>query len=363
MKVLLLIDNFGPGGAQRQIVTLAKLFQQHKFDVEFLTYNKGDFFLPSVIELGIKVHHIETRTTIQRIIRVRKLIQKGSFDVVISFLETPNFLNCISAVGHHKWKVITCERSSKDSTFIGTKHRIYNFFQRFSDAIVCNSENAMNKWMSHYPNYSKKLHYIYNAVCLPEVTSEYTIKRDGRLHIVVAASCQFLKNPISVAQAVASLPSEIQSKICIEWYGVQSVTVGGSACYDRTIDVIEKNGIAESMMMLPPTNDMANVMNRADCVAIFSQLEGLPNAICEGMTIGKPIIMSKVSDYWQLVDDTNGLLCEWDSVDLIAQALSDMVEKSNDELLLMGRNSLERAYSLFNPEVIIDKWIQLIKVL
>ena len=99
MKILFFIDNLGSGGAQRQIVNLAILFQERGHQVSFLTYGKPDFFLNTLIKAQINVDCIISSGPIDRMIKVRKYIRTGTQDVVISFLETPNFLACLSAVG------------------------------------------------------------------------------------------------------------------------------------------------------------------------------------------------------------------------------------------------------------------------
>jgi glycosyltransferase involved in cell wall biosynthesis len=38
-------------------------------------------------------------------------------------------------------------------------------------------------------------------------------------------------------------------------------------------------------------------MYESDVVALVSKLEGLPNTVCEGMALGKPIIMTRVFRY------------------------------------------------------------------
>ena len=44
MKILLLIDSLGSGGAQRQMVTLAALLKQRGQEVSFLLYADDGFF-------------------------------------------------------------------------------------------------------------------------------------------------------------------------------------------------------------------------------------------------------------------------------------------------------------------------------
>lgn len=360
MKILCFIDSLGSGGAQRQMVTLAKLLKHKGYEISFLVYHREDFFKHYLEEEAIPIHYIIENRSLFRIIKIRKYIRKGGFDTVISFLETPNFLNCIAAIGGKSWKVVTSERSSKDSTFLSIKGKIFGWFQRFSDVLVCNSHNAKTMWEKYYPQYKDKLNVIYNPVILPEITSEYIPKRDGKLHIVVAASYQYLKNPIGLIKALTLLNEEERKKIKVNWYGRIEIIKGDSFAYHESLSIIKEYKLEEVIYLNEETKDIANKMNEADVVALFSELEGLPNAICEGMMIGKPIIMTKVSDYNSLIDSSNGFLCEWDDPKSIYYALQELIEISTNELIELGKQSISKANILFEENVVVKQWTQLI---
>ena len=46
MKIILFTDSLGAGGAQRQLVGLAKLLKDVGEDVSILTYHKDEFYAP-----------------------------------------------------------------------------------------------------------------------------------------------------------------------------------------------------------------------------------------------------------------------------------------------------------------------------
>lgn len=193
MKILCVIDSLGSGGAQRQIVTLSKLLNDKGYDVSVLCYTNEYFFSEYLEKDDIPIHWVNKSNYIERIFSVRRFIRRGNYDAVISFLDVPNFLNCFAAIGGKSWKVITSERSAKKEVLQSRQGRIFAWFQRFADAIVCNSNNAKEMWIEYYPKYKNKLEVIYNPVILPTISSKYISKRNGKLHIVVAASYQYLK--------------------------------------------------------------------------------------------------------------------------------------------------------------------------
>lgn len=360
MKLLLLIDNFGSGGAQRQIISLASLLKERGFNVEFLIYDKNDFFKPWVEQLGITIHEICLENLLKRLFTVRSHIRKNNYNVVISYMDTPNFLNCFAAIGGHNWKVITNERSCKESIFYNKKNRIYNWFQKWSDILICNSYKAKNMWEFHHPEYKDKLYCIYNPIILPDFNKQYQPLKGNKLHIVVAASFQSLKNSINLAKAVALLNNNQKNKLHIDWYGNRNVSLEGTSVYEKTLEIIQNNNLQSVLELHEPTSDITNKMNQADCVGLFSRLEGLPNTICEGMMLGKVIIMTRVSDYSNLVDESNGVLCEWDNIESIAEALANLLLLTKTEIAQMGEASYNKAKSLFDKDVIAKQWIKII---
>lgn len=359
MKILFLIDNLGSGGAQRQIVTLAALFHNRGHEILFLTYNEGDFFKKDIEKMNIPLKSLNSNSYLRRIFKVRKAIRTSGQDVVISFLETPNFLTCLASLGGREWKVITNERSSKLESFTSIKGKIYKWFERYSDQIITNSCNAANLWKQKYPKYKNKLSTIYNPILIEESNSKYKVRKNNKVHIVFAASYQENKNLIGLIEAINRINTSDRQKFIIEWYGRIEATVGNKYIYNLASKNIKEYGI-DNIKLHPETKGITKIMEQADYIGLVSKVEGLPNAICEGMMIGKPIIMSKVSDYSILVDNSNGFLCDPNDINSIKQAILNAINITDNSILAMGKSSKEKANKLFNKDKIVDKWFETI---
>lgn len=351
------LSSGGGGGAERQLVNTAVFFKQAGYHVEVVTYAHGDFYANILYEQNIMVHWKKENNYFKRLYLIRKLIRSGKFDAVISFLHSTNFINNFSAIGSKSWKVITGERSSKESTFKSIKGKFFAFFQKFSDNIVCNSDNARRMWIKYYPAYKNKLQVIYNGVMITTPKVDYVLRKDNRTKILIAASYQYLKNPFGLIEAVSLLSNDIKEKIKIEWYGMNKGS--RQRVYKEAQELLFKKGLEKTILLNPASDKIYNLMYSADVVALFSRVEGLPNVICEGMSLAKPIIMTRVSDYDTLVDKSNGFLCNWNEPESIASALTKVVELTNDELITLGRNSKLKAELLFSDNI--NKWIKLIE--
>lgn len=360
-KILFLSPNLSSGGAERQMVTIASLLKANGYTVEFLCYSKGDFYLNILEKQNIPVYWHIASNYFKRMLSIRRFIRHGNYDAVISFLETPNFLNNFSALGGKRWKVITGERSAQEKTFESLKNKVFCWFQRFSDVIVCNSENSKQMWMRHFPQYANKLNVIYNTVTLQPIVSRYVAKRDNKLHIVVAASYQYLKNPIGLMNALILMNVEERSKVRVDWYGKKEVLLGNTKAYDEAMELIERNQLESVIELHEDSKEIHDRMNEADVVALFSRVEGLPNVICEGMTLGKPILMTKISDYEILVDESNGFLCDWDKPESIKNMIVKVANLNVQQLFEKGQQSKLKAMRLFQTEIILKSWIKLLK--
>lgn len=359
-KILFLSGSLSAGGSERQMVTVARLLKENGYAVELACFVKNDFYAHLLEEKNIKINWLLANNSINRIIKIRRFIRKGDFDVVISFLEAPNFINNLSAIGGKKWKIITGERSAKEATFVSIKGKLFAWFQKFSDIIVCNSNNAKKMWEEYFPEYKNKLTTIYNNVNLAQITSEYIPKENNKINIVVAATIRDVKNPIGFIHALALLNKKQRDKVKVNWYGI-GFREDDIRTYNQALNLIKENHLEDVIYLHEKTKEIANKMNESDVIALFSKVEGLPNAICEGMMIGKPIIMSKVSDYSVLVDKTNGFLCDWDDEYSIKEALVSAISLTKEQLLEMGKYSRNKANKLFSPKVIAGKWIHIIE--
>ena len=357
MKILCLIDNLGSGGAQRQMVNLSLQWQKKGHQIDFVCYGSSDFYDKKLTSNGIKIERILCGNFLERIYHIRKYIRQSGAQIVVSFLETPNFLGCVSAIGKHDWVLITNERSANENSFRGLRSRIYKFFERYSDWTVCNSLNAQHMWERSCPEYKHRISTIYNAVIVPEIA--YTKSEKSQRRIAVAASYQSNKNPINVIHALKGLSEADKRKISIDWYGSKKVSEGDTKIAGKVNSLVKQYHLEDCFHANDATQDIYFEMAKADAVGLFSRYEGLPNAVCEGMMIGKPIIMTHVSDYCKFITEYNGILCDADDVDSIRTALELFIRKSDDELIRMGEKSKEIANKLFNPVIVVEQWEEL----
>lgn len=362
MRIALLIDSLVSGGAQRQMVNLAGMFHKSGHEVYFIVYHEISFYSELLHSYGVHEEIISSDTSLGRILKIRKRLRQLAPDFLISFLEVPNFIACLASIGKHKWRLITNELSAKESTFTSARSRAFNWFESLSDAIVCNSRNARDMWVSHYPRFKDKLRVIYNPVIINDFQHLSSPLNPGRITLVVMASYQYLKNPIGLVNALLLLSDDERNALKIEWYGRREVVSGDDRAFREADDLIRRNGLETNISLHDECKDIYPIIAASDVVGLFSTVEGLPNAICEGMMLGKPVVMTPMSDYSTLVNDDRGFLCEGFDAGAIAQQLRKLIA-SRRSLSDMGCRARSFAVDTFDPDVILGEWERLFREL
>lgn len=366
MKKILFLGGLNSGGAEHQMVILASLLKQDGYDVTYLCEGNGDFFQKHLDEADVPVIKIRDskiasllKLNIPRIVLLtRRVLKQDNYDSIISFLGLWNFINCFySKKRSTSHKAITGIRNNRDSLFLAPREKFYTHFEKYADIKVSNSINAKRVFAKHFPHLAPKLTTIYNIVDLPEITSDYSFRKNGKTHIIVPASYRAVKNPMRLLEALASLDNNERKLLQVDWYGNIKA---GKDCYEEMTTYIENNTLSELIILHDATSDIANRINVSDVVGLFSTSEGLPNSICEGMMLGKPVVMTRVSDYDVLVDGTNGFLCDYDNPQSIKEALVSIARLSDEKMKEMGNSSKTKAMRLFSKEVVLKQWEQII---
>lgn len=359
MKIICLIDSLGSGGAQRQIVVLAKGFKAEGHNVEIVIYHNNLFYKDDLEDNNIKIKLIQSNNYLSRIINIRKYIRKVKPNVVLSFLQVPSFIATLSGFPNRKWKLIVGERNADPKISSSFRQKFYRYFHLFPDFIVGNSMANIELVKKINPFITpSKLKVIYNIV-----NSEDTIVKkenlNSKLRITVAGRYEYQKNYLGLIEALHILPNNYKEDIKIECFGhIESNNSYLKECFNK-IDEYKLNNI---ICLNDATKHIHLEYEKSDFIALFSFYEGFPNAIGEAMSLEKPVIVSNVSDIPNLIKDgINGFICDPMNIESIKNTL---IKAINSTILLrneMGRNNKLLVDKSFNKKVIIKKYLELFK--
>jgi glycosyltransferase involved in cell wall biosynthesis len=121
-----------------------------------------------------------------------------------------------------------------------------------------------------------------------------------------------------------------------------------TAYRDQIVELTHELGLQEHVHFLGWRTDVLSIMARADVVMLTSYVEGLPRSLLEAMTLGRPVLATRVSGTPELVrDGVDGLLVEPGDVDGTFQALTALSDPDTRER--MGQAAQHRIRTEFTP--------------
>ncbi len=359
MRILCVIDCLGSGGAQRQLVGLANGFKNKGHDVSFLVYHKDDFFYDELKANSIPVFEIIENSYFHRFLKIRKFIRSEKFNVVLSFLETPNLICELAGLPWRKWKLIVGERNANPRILKSFRLIIYRFFHLFADKVVSNSYKNIEFVSKVNPFLRRnKLKVIYNRVnpsFFYEREEKHSFFKNDKFNLTVIARHQNQKNLKGLVKSIDLLTDSQKNKIEIRWYGdrIESPYFDESFIHGTTL--IKKLRL-DQFNFFPATKNTKAAMEEADAIALFSHYEGFPNVICEAMALGKPVICSNVADIPRFLNYDTCLTFDPSKEEQIANSISYLMSLDKDNLIKLGNINKEIAYQYFNPDNIIEEY-------
>jgi len=357
LRLLYVIDSLGSGGAQRQVVELAKyFFGVSGVNVSVLIYRPDDFYREELRRSGVAVERVEKHGKFDPSFPFRLARKIGALapDLVHAFLPNPCLwtlcaLRLMSPTRRPLF--VAAERSSlvwTDRILEITRKLIY----RNSDAVTVNAACVKVEIADTLGIDPGRISYLPNGIDLERWRADaampppWPIDPD-RFHLALVGGYRPEKNHAILLEALAHLPRE-QIRDWQVWF-IGDATAG-HACADSIREAVTRMGLDGIVRMVPATSQIAAVMNRMHGVLLPSAFEGFPNVALEAMALGVPVLANPVGDVPNLIEEgrTGFLLSRLDAADLAEKLLRlrSLTDAERAELCLRVRQHVEARFEM-----------------
>lgn len=361
-RILCLIDTIGfGGGAERQMGGLAGFLYARGYDITLATYHKHDYNPVLKKKYGIESIIIDCGdSSWSKLISVKSFIKKGNFDLVIAFKGNTNRLACMVRMLGVKFKLIVSDRTTIQS--IGSKEKMSSFLYRWADMVVANSYTQGNILKGNFPNLVNKIQVITNFTDIEEFKPIENVGLSTQtIRILSVGRITCAKNIVRFMNVVKRLKDE-KVPVVFDWYGAKFAI--NNVYINRVKLRYEELGISDILHFMKATQNIAKAYQACDVFCLPSLYEGYPNAICEAMSCGKPVLCSNVCDNSRIVKDgISGLLFDPKNEEDMYLKIKMMCDYSLMERNRMGDQGRKIAEEKFSKTVFTDKYIKLIESL
>jgi glycosyltransferase involved in cell wall biosynthesis len=203
----------------------------------------------------------------------------------------------------------------------------------------------------HYPQ-SKGV-VIPNAVIVPD-KPEPAGRRAGLEPIIIGyvGRLHVSKGVDVLLQATALLRRQ---------HAVRLLICGEGPHRDDLVALAGQLGLGALIEWVDPVEDVWPVYDRCDIIALPSRRESSSNMILEAMSLGKPVVVSRVGGLPELVAQGRaGVIVEPDNAAALAEALVALIG-NRQERAALGARAQETARRLHDPATIGRAWRELLE--
>lgn len=356
MKILFIIGSLNQGGAEYQILELAKLFQEKGHKVELFAITDYSFYKPFIKENNLKYSHLlNSQSPLKRIYLTTKKVRKEKPDLIVSYLKRVSqvalFAKIFSGV---KTKIIIGERTSD----IQPRYDRYHFnLMRLANAITVNSISKLDYLQNNFLGIKNKTYFFPNILDVTKIPFKEKISVKTGLHIGFLGRISREKNILEMIQAIALLN---QKNILINFsiYG----DARSPSYLDEVNSLIKLKKLEDVVILKGRTNNVLEVYSQIDLLILISDYEGFSNVISEGLSSGLPIITSDIPENRYLVEDkVNGFVVNHRDPEDIARGIekySSLSPQQKQEIRVANRR---KAMQVFDRENLYEQYMNLIK--
>lgn len=356
-KILLLIESLGSGGAERQISGLAVLLKQQGYEVKLWYYVDKDFYVPYLNENGVESECLaEARNPRKRYFVLRKRIHEYAPDTVISYTASTSMITCLMKALGAKFRLVVSERSTTQVLTSNVKCRF--FFYRWADVIVPNSQSQSDFIAKHYPKLAFKVKVITNFVDIEKFSpvDRPVMEERDEVRMLCVGRMMLPKNIPSFIRAIRKVKDDGR-KLHVDWFGHDLQDDYSKQCHAA----IAGNHLEDVFVFHPASTNIVEEYRKADVFCLPSLYEGFPNVLCEAMSCGLPVLVSRVCDNPLIAKEgENGLLFDPKNIDEMVETIERFLAFPMEKKSQMGQCSRRIAVELFSEKSFIEKYMSII---
>lgn len=344
------------GGGESVLLSLVENINKKIFEPIVLSFTDGPM-VEQLKDMNIPVHVIHTEKPFDISVwkKVRKLIKEEKIDIVHAHGTRANSNIFWAARKENLPLVYTCHGWSfhQDQNSLKKKIRIWGekFLTRKATVNICVSNANREEGRTLFGKTFDPV-VIQNSIDSRKFNPDknyYDVRQEfgidaSQILIGFIARFTWQKQPIVLIRAFSEVLKEVPE--------ARLLMVGEGEEKNEALTLIKKLGIEDKILLEDFRKDVPDVLAAIDIFVLPSLWEGLPVALLEAMSMGKPIIATGVDGTTEVIENmVSGYLINTDN--LQKNLIKAMIHLCNDKELKykLAGGAKERIREHYNVEM------------
>lgn len=328
-------------------------------DVElFLYHPEQGHFRAAIEQADIPITEVtrdgQTGFSVKVLTQLCKRVREG-FDAIISFQPTANFYSALARLTAPSVKLVVGERTSY-AAGVSLSRRVMAWCAGLlSSYVVANSFHQLSHLRSQL-GLKRKAIAIWNGYQVEAAHHRRTLQ-DLLEKLLIVARVSPEKNGLRVMKAMKLFKDRHGWVPQLSWAGrIDKDPVSQATATEMKQFLADNPDVAERWYWLGEVKDVMRLYGEHDVLLLPSMFEGLPNAVCEAMLAGCPVIASNVCDHPRLLGESEerGLMCDPNS----HVSICDAIERLNTMSSKDRRSQALRAQDFATRELSLEHMVE-----
>jgi glycosyltransferase involved in cell wall biosynthesis len=358
MKVLHILCELNPSGAETMLLCAAPYMQAQGVDNEILATGKNvGVFAAPLEKAGYKVHHIPFGKNPQYFLAIYSLVKSGRYGSVHIHSEQASFWvtlilliagiptkRCIRTIhsnfafaGNLRWRRAWQRQLL---SYIGVPHIA------ISTSVQATELKNFNIKTKIISNWFNSHHFVKTTEAKHLQCRENLNITANEFVIVTVGNCSHIKNHPALIQAISALG---ERRVVYLHVGIEK---------DNNEQVVAKQlGINNQIRFIGQQNDVLPYLQAADLYVMSSLYEGSSIAALEAIATEVPVLLTDVPGLKDFSATFNGLIYCEPTADSIQMALKQIIDTPKDILRQAAAGNAKKAEEFFGIERSVSAYI------
>lgn len=360
-RLTLVIASLTGGGAERVLTRMGNYWARRGRQVTLITLSgaEGDCYrlCPEARRIALNVLRPSANAleaawqNLWRLWRLRTAIRCSKPEAVISFLDKTNILTLLATRGLPVPTIVS-ERIDPTQRDIGPAWSALRGWCYPGAAAVVVQTEAVRAWAQPFVPV-ENIRVIPNPIALPPVAPRpRRSEREGRV-LLGMGRLTAQKGFDLLLKAFAQVASRYP-----EW----TLRILGEGEARRDLEALARQlGISERVALPGYMQETIPELRQADLFVLPSRYEGFPNALCEAMAVGLPVIAADCRSGPRDIirQNVDGLLVPVESVSALAGALDRLMGDPAERRRLA--DCAPQVCQRFGEEQVMNQWEELLQ--
>ena len=356
IRVMFLIHDLGPGGAEKVLVNLVNNMDRSRFDMTVIALFGGgvneQFLKPDIHYRVIFKKSFPGNSHVMKLFSpelLHKMVVRERFDIEVSYLEGPS-ARIVSGCPSMETKLVswihieqhTKKRAAKSFRSYRESANCYRHFDR----TICVSQTVKEDFLSIYPML-EQVEVLYNTnetdqiFALKDEPVEENLFPDGEIRLCGVGKLMPTKGFDRLAR--------IHKRLRDEGYPVHSYVLGIGPEKEKLEAYLAEHHLENSFTLLGYQTNPYKYVAKCDLFVCTSFAEGFSTAATEALIVGTPVCTVEVSGMREMLGENNewGVVTE-NNEDSLYQAIKCLLD--DPALLAHYRGKAKERGETFSTE-------------